>query len=338
MFGFNYIKFDSMTYAILYQNGQIVKEGKGLSFFYFAPKSSIAAVPTGSSDVNFIFKESTADFQEVSIQGQITYKVSDPKQLAELLDYTINKQGQFKTKDYEKLKERLINEAQAATASFIRDKSLIEAINSSVELEQVVSQGLQSSAAINQLGISTMRVNILAIKASPETQRALESKTREELLKQADLAIYERRNFSVEQERMIKQSELNTEIAIEEKKKEIAETQMDREVAEAENDRKIREMKVEADIAVEDKRKQLIETQVINDKKLADVKGYALEASIKPYRDLDWRILSAMGKGNQDAGSQIAMAFRELAENTSKIGTLNITPDLLEGLMQNKRK
>ena len=82
--------------------------------------------------------------------------------------------------------------------------------------------------------------------------------TIEKLEHEADLAIYERRNFAVEQERKIKESELNTEIAVEEKQKQIAEKRMESDVQKAENDRRLREMKVQADISVENQRKQLI--------------------------------------------------------------------------------
>ena len=48
MFGINFIKFDSMTYVIKFKNGQVSKEGRGLSFFYYALTTSISAVPIGS--------------------------------------------------------------------------------------------------------------------------------------------------------------------------------------------------------------------------------------------------------------------------------------------------
>jgi hypothetical protein len=67
------------------------------------------------------------------------------------------------------------------------------------------------------LGIEIVGANILGISATPEMARALETDTREKLQQEADQAIYERRNFAVEQERRIKESELNTEIAVEEK-------------------------------------------------------------------------------------------------------------------------
>ena len=69
--------------------------------------------------------------------------------------------------------------------------------------------------------------SVLAVKPTPETARALEAEAREQLLKEADEAIYRRRNSAVEQERAIKENELNTENAIELKKRQIRETKMD---------------------------------------------------------------------------------------------------------------
>src|SRR3977135_2568619 len=109
MFGISYIKFDSMTYVIHFKNGKVAKEGRGLSFFYFAPNSSISAIPLGSNDLPFIFNETTNDYQNISLQGQVTYKIADPKQLAELLDFTVNANGVYKKNDSEKLNQRIIN-------------------------------------------------------------------------------------------------------------------------------------------------------------------------------------------------------------------------------------
>ena len=103
MFGIKHIKFDSMTYVLHFKNGNIKREGRGLSFFYFAPNSSIAAIPMGSNDLPFIFNESTNDYQTVNIQGQISYKISNPKTLADVLDFTVNDNGQYKKNDIEKL-------------------------------------------------------------------------------------------------------------------------------------------------------------------------------------------------------------------------------------------
>ncbi len=336
MFGINHVKFDSMTYVIHFKNGLVQREGRGLSFFYFAPNSSIVAIPVGSNDLPFIFNETTNDYQTVSIQGQISYKIKDPKALANVLDFTLNDNGQYKKNDIEKLHQRLVNEAQTSTASFIHGLALKEAIRSAKLMEEKIREGLDTSQAISMLGIEILGANILAVKATPEMARALETETREQLQKEADQAIYDRRNFAVEQERKIKESELNTEIAVEEKQKMIVEKKMQTQVLNAENARKLREIKIAADIAIENQRKELIEQKATNDKKEADAKGYFIETTLKPYRDIDWRTLTALN-GNTDPKMNIALAFRLMAENAEKIGNINITPDLLETVMSNSK-
>ncbi len=333
MFGIKHIQFDSMTYVIHYQNGSISKEGRGLSFFYFAPISSIAAIPMGSNDLPFIYNETTKDYQTVSIQGQISYRISQPQVLADILDFTVNGQGLYKKNDLEKLHQRIINEAQTATSTFIHGIQLKEAIRSGKELEERILIGLQGAEAIQLLGIEIIGVNILAVSASPEMTRALETETREKLQQEADQAVYERRNFAVEQERKIKESELNTEIAIEEKQKQITEKKMESEVLQAENQRQLREMRLAADIAVEQQRTELVDQKTANDKKEAETQGYVLETTLKPYENIDWKILMALSD-NPDPRLNIALAFRQLAENADKIGNLNISPDLLDSIMK----
>lgn len=335
MFGFKHIKFDAMTYVLHFKNGKISKEGRGLSFFYFSPNSSIVAIPMGSNDLPFIFSESTNDYQTVTIQGQISYKITNPKTLSDVLDFTVQDNGQYKKNDIEKLNQRLINEAQTATSSFIHGIKLKDAIRSAKTIEESIIEGLKNSTAINMLGIEILGANILAISATPEMARALETETREKLQQEADQAVYERRNFAVEQERKIKETELNTEIAIEEKQKQITEKKMESEVIKAENDRKLREMKLEADISVENQRKLLIEEKTGNDKIEAETQGYVIEATLKPYKDIDWKILTALNN-NPDPKFNISLAFRQLAENADKIGTLNISPDLLDSLLNEK--
>jgi hypothetical protein len=52
---------------------------------------------------------------------------------------------------------------------------------------------------------------------------------------------------------------------------------------------------------------------------------------------MDWKKLMLISPGGFDAGQVIALAFQELAGNAQKIGELNISPDLLQGLMSKKR-
>jgi len=333
MFGIKYIKFDAMTYVMHFSNGKLKKEGRGLSFYYNALKGSIVAIPIGSNDVQFIFNEATADFQTVSVQGQITFNIDKPQQLAEILDFTVDSRGKLKSDDIEKLKQRLINEAQTATTAFIQSLQLKAAITNAKKIEGNINEGLAVSEAVKSLGVSIMSVNVTAVKPTPQMSKALETATREALQQEADAAVYDRRNFAVEQERKIKESELNTEIAVQEKQKQIAEKRMEKEHLEEDNHRKLREMRINADISVEEKRKALIDAKTDNERKEADTKRYALLAQLEPYRDMDWRILSALNRNGDSAKNDIALAFRQIAENADQIQNLNITPDLLNSIM-----
>jgi hypothetical protein len=340
MFGINYIKFDAMTYVIEYRHGRVVREGKGLSFFYYAPTTSITAVPLGSKDIQFIFSETTRDFQTVTVQGQITYTIADPRQLAEMLDFTLTGR-QVNDDNFEKLDLRLNNEAQTSASAFIQGLDLKETLRSAQTISERIHNGLRSSNAVKILGVEILSVDVLAVRPTPEMAKALETETRESLQRDADQAIYARRNFAVEQERRIRESELNTEIAVQEKKKQINEKQAEIKVMEAENTRKLREMNIAADLAVETQKTTLIDMQTENERKVADARGYMLEKTLAPYKALDWKTLMAVNSGKLSAVDNIAFAFRELAENSDKIGTLNITPDLLESVINNgsdKRK
>lgn len=336
MLGINYIKFDSMNYVIHYKNGKIKQEGRGLSFFYFSPNSSIVSIPVQSNDFQFVFNETTKDYQEITLQGQVTYKIVQPKQLAETLDFTVNSKKQYLKSDYEKIQQRIINEAQTASASIIQRLNLKEALRQFEEIESEIFTSIQNSKSVQMLGLEILSVNILGVTPNPEMARALEAQTRESLQKEADQAIYERRNFAVEQERIIKESELNTEIAVEEKQKQIVEKKMETDVVKQNNEQKLKEMQMTSSISLEEQKKDLIDIQVTNEKKEADVKEYVLNANLKPYKELDWKTLMAISNNGNNPGNNIALAFRELAENADKIGNLNISPELLDSIVRTK--
>lgn len=318
MFGIRFMKTSPTKYVLHYVGGRVRREGPGLSFFYYAPTSSIVTVPLSSVDVPFVFNEVTADFQAVSIQGQLTYRVSDPKLLAKILDFGVHPNGRFASDDPKKLDERLIQVTQVLASAVTHRLRLGEVLVAHEKLVNEVLAGLKGSPSVTMLGVEILGLSVLAIKPSPETGKALEAEARELLMRQADEAIYARRNAAVALERQIKESELNTEIAVEEKR------------------RQIRETKMTADIALEQRRSELIQSRVENDKREADSRSYALNAMVTPLRELDWRTLMTLSAGRGDSKLAIAMAFRELAEHAAKIGQLNITPDLLSSLFDDQ--
>jgi regulator of protease activity HflC (stomatin/prohibitin superfamily) len=314
MFGIRYFKAPATTFVLWYKNGNVVRSGKGLSFFYFAPTSVLAQVPVTSVDVPFAFAETSADFQETTIQGNLTYRIVDPEKLAGLLDYTIDHLGRYKSNDPSKVGERLIQTTQTAARSFIQSQKLRALLTSSTQLVAAIRDAMMQSETVRQLGVEVLDVSVGSIKADPEMAKALQAEAREQLLKEADQAIYARRNASVELERTIKENEFKTEIIVAEKQRHVAETKMT------------------GEIAVEQQRSQLVETRAANERKESEARGASLQAILAPVRDIDWRVLLAV-QGHAQAETMISSAFDQLAHNAEKIGQLNITPDLLQALL-----
>jgi len=316
MFGIRYFKAAPTTYVLQYVNGRVKREGTGLSFFYFAPSSTLVAVPAGSTDVPFIFNETTADFQAVTVQGHLTFRVANPKLLATLLDYSVAPNGTRISDDPDKLPLRITHAAQNAMRAEIQGRPLRAALLEAETIAQHVRGVLTTSPSLAALGVELLGFSILAIKPVPETSKALEAEARERLLREADDAVYSRRNNAVEQERTIRENELNTEVAVSTKQRQIEETRL------------------AGNIALEEQRRQLVGIEAENNKTRADAQAYAVEATLKPLMTLDPKALQVLAARNVDPRLLVAMAFQDIAANAAKIGTLNISPDLLQTLLQ----
>jgi hypothetical protein len=334
MFGIRFIKVEPTDFVLQFKRGKVVREGAGLAFYYYAPTSSLVRIPVGSVDVPFIFEEVTSDFQKVTVQGQLTYRVADPRKLAQLMNFTLAANGRdYSSDDSKKLPQRLINHAQVLTSTSLRSMPLRVALSGSEQLVTSVREGLHTAEVISSLGVEVLGLSILAIKPTPETARALEAEARESILRQADEAVFSRRNSAVEQERAIKENELNTEIAVENKKRQIKETQMDAEKSVQQKKRELREAEMATQIALEEQNKDLLALSTTNAREESDTKAYGISAIMKALSQTEPKILQALTMARMDAGQLVALAFKELAENAEKIGELNISPDLLHGLM-----
>lgn len=339
-----YMKFSPNQYVLRYKKGRLAAQGAGLSFFFWAHNTAVCALPISGMDMDFIFEETTRDYQTVTVQGQLTCRITDYERAAAALDFTVNlKNGSYVDQPMEKLNKRMVNLAHVLVKSRIGAMGLTEAIQASRSLaEQVLAQTAES-AECAAMGISVTGFSILKIRANPETARALEAQTREEILRESDDAIYVRRNASIEQERKVKENELNTQIKVEEKKKVIKETELRTRRLELEGKGQLQkievastaeqeQMRLDAAIALERKRQELTELRLANAKKDADAEAYRISAIMEAYNKLSAEVLVALATMSMEPEKIIAQAFHQLAANPGKIGTLNITPDLLESL------
>ena len=334
MLGLGFVKVPPTTYLMQYRGGAIKREGAGLSFFYFKPTSSLVAVPVGSRDEGFMFGFATADFQQVTVQGQVTFRVSDARKTSALLDFTLQPDGSgYASEDPEKLPQRVVRTVEVLCQQLIKGMPLKEALQSPAQLALQISRGLRAHPEVQSLGLELLDVSIVAVKPTPETAKALEAEARELILRSADEAIFERRNAAVANERAIKESELDTEVAVEQKKRTIKETQLEAEASLRKRRQELRAADMQADIEIEESRKAFVARNAENTRTLAEAEAHRVATVMNALKTSDPRVVQALAAVGMQPGQLIAQAFGGIAEKAERIGQLNMSPELLQALM-----
>lgn len=332
-----YKKFESTDYVIKVKKGSILDRGPGLSFFYNTMTTSMMVIPMTAFDTSFAYDDiMTADFQKLNVQGDISYIIADYEKAAKMVNFSYKDTK----REYEAIlsqakatmAKRILNLTKVYIAKFISSRQVREAIKTAEELAQVLRNALKEDETIQEYGIKILAVSILGISPQPDTRKALEAATREEILKQQDDAIYKRRNSAIEQERAIKENELNTEIKIAEKEKERKEKEMETSRMLQEKQAELNARKIADDINLEEEKKKLVNLQTENEKKKSDAKAYDSQVQLATFAGVDSEIIKALAISGMDSKALIAKAFAEIGDKADKIGVLNVSPDLLETL------
>ena len=222
--GLKHYKFQPNEYVLVMKNGKVVNQGIGLAFFCNTLSTGMSVVPTVSFDTFFAFDDvMTSDFQGINIQGDISYIIRDYEKVAGMIDFSYTSEPEYENKKAEAkqvLGKRITNLAKTSASKFVNTRDVKAVIHAQEELATFLTQEMTSNDAIKELGLEVVTVSILAVSPSMETKKALEAATREQIMQQQDDAIYKRRNAAIEQERIVKENELNTEIKVAEKEHE----------------------------------------------------------------------------------------------------------------------
>jgi regulator of protease activity HflC (stomatin/prohibitin superfamily) len=292
-----FFKGQPTDYVVKYVGGRVRREGAGLAFWYLPHATQIVTVPTSSVDTAFVFNEVTSNFQSVTMQGQFTYRIHEPRRAAELLNFSIDPaKRSYVSTDPEKLPQRIANVIQMETRSEIQVRTLEQTIAQSQEIAAQVARRIREGALLAPMGAELLSVYFLAAKPTPEVAKALEAEYRETLLRKADEAVYARRAAAVEEERKIKERELSTEVTLEQQ------------------------------------RRELIELQGNNAQQEAELRGKAQETEAG-YRARAWELELGVYKA-MDPRTILALAMKDIGANAARIGNLNITSEVLAALLE----
>ncbi len=334
MFGLRYIKSQPTIHLMQFRAGRLVREGVGESFFYYSPATTLVAVPVTSRDRPFMLELVTADYQSVTVQGQVTYRIADPRKIAALMDFSLARDGRsYVSEDPQRLGDRVAMQVEVIVQQAVQALPLKDALRASAAIARGARQELAAQPEIAALGLEVLGVSIVALKPTPDIARALEAEARESNLKAADDAVYMRRMSAVENERAIRQNELDTDIAVEQKRREINEAQLEAKAAIMRRENELRDAQMAADITLEEQRKDYVDSQARNLRTSAEAEAHRVAAVMQALDAVDPRIVQALAAAGMQPGQLIAQAFGGIAEKAERIGQLNVSPDLLQTLM-----
>jgi len=220
MLGIGFFKAEPTEYARMSVNGKVKKKGEGVSTFYLPHRTSIELAGTTIVEKPLNFREVTIDNQDVSLQGGLLYRISDPEKVFTVYNFAIDP----RTKDYlteepMKLEERLQQVIRVNARRIVQQTKLEPLLTMGDDLSLKVIEGISGSKTFESLGLEFGMMYFSSIVAQPEIAKALGAKYREELLQKASDAEYKRRAAAVQSEREIKENELKNEIELETQRK-----------------------------------------------------------------------------------------------------------------------
>lgn len=307
------LRSEASSHVIRYRDGRVRRSGRGLMFWFRPETASIAELPMDDREMTIFVKGRSRDFQQVSVQGVLTWHVADPETLAERVDFSIAlSTGKPQSEPLERIQNRLTGVVGQAALQHMAEHPIAALLDAGLEpLRLRVEAALADAASLAGIGVAVSAVRLTSLAPSSELERALQAPTFEALQQKADAATFERRALAVEKERAIADNELanKTELARREKLLIAEEAANARDRAEGLAGARL----IEA------------ESEAARIRAVESAKSEAEHARIGIYRDLPPAVL-------------LGLAARELAGKLTSIEHLNVTPDLLASLMGELRR
>jgi len=295
------------AYVELVRNGRTVRAGTGQSFWYRPLGAGLAEVPVDDRELPLLLACRTADLQDVTVQGTLTFRVVDPAALAARVDFALDPaSGQWRTTPLEHLAGLLAESAQQRALGLISDLPLVAAVIAADRVRRTVAEGLAADARVGEMGIAVEDVRVVAVRAEPEVERAMQTPARELIQQESDRATFERRALAVEREAAIGENELANQIELARRTEQLVAQRGANALREAE------EAAAAARVATDTEADRL--------RDIGAARAEAEAAALGAYRDLPEAVL-------------LGLALKELAANLPKVDSLVLTPDLLTPLL-----
>lgn len=211
-----HLRAEPSSHVLCYRRGRLIESGRGLSFWFLPMTASIAEVPVDDRELPLAVRARSTDFQDVTVQGVLTYRVIDAAALAEHVDFSIDTvRGVHLRQPLEKIALYLAQLAQQHATEWIGATPLREVLRDGAAIvRERVHAALSIDEGVRRMGLDLASVRISSIAPTPDLERALEAPMREKIQQEADEAAFGRRALAVEKERAIQENELQSQIEL----------------------------------------------------------------------------------------------------------------------------
>ena len=299
--------------------GKLVHDGTGLSFFFRPLSAVLSEVPVDDRELPLVFHARTADFQDLSVQASVTFRVTDTATVCARIDFSIDPDtGRWHGTPLEQVAGLLTETAQQQVLGMIAGSPLASVLADGIsQIRDRILQGLTADPRLAETGIAVIGARVVAIRPEPEVEKALRTPAREQIQQDADRATYERRALAVERERAIAENEMTNQIELARREEQLVAQRGANARRQAEEAAAASAIEADAQAARE---QRLAEARARGTKALGEAKAAGEAARVAAYRDL----LPA---------SLLALAAKDLAGGLPQIGSLVLAPDLLTPLL-----
>ncbi len=299
--------------------GRLAHDGPGQAFWFRPLHAALSELPVDDREQPLLFHARTVDFQDVTVQATITYRVADPAVAAARIDFGIDPDlGVWRSTPLEQVGGLLTELAQQHALELLARMTLPQALAEGMTaVRQRLTSGLTDDPRIADTGLGIVDVRVVAVRAEADVERALQTPMREQVQQDADKATFERRALAVERERAIAENELQNQIELARREEQLVDQKGQNERKRATEKAAAGRIRAEGD-AVE--QRVLADAEADATRAVGQAQADAEAARLVAYRDLD-------------AITIFGLAAKELAAELPQIGVLNIAPDLLTPLL-----
>lgn len=310
-----HLRGTTTTHVQHIRNGKTVHAGVGAAFWFRPLSAVLSEVPVDDRELPLVFHARTADFQDVTVQATVTFRVVEPFVAAGRIDFSIDPEtGQWRGTPLDQVAGLLTETAQQYALDRIAGIDLTATLSGGVApVREAIARGLGQDGRLAETGINVIGVRVVAIRPEPEVEKALRTPTREQVQQEADKATFERRALAVERERAIGENELQTQIELARREEQLVAQRGANARREAEEAAAAGTVAADAEAR---RVERLAEAEAGATRITGLAEGDAEAARLAAYRDLPETVL-------------LGLALKELAGNLPNIESLVLTPDLL---------